>query len=416
MSAFSSPVVRVDLDQTHLAKIRLSGEAARMRHLERLLGRAAPEESNEARRTALCNRIRRRAAWAAELTTSADAWQEWHSELRSADDLVDEVVALLMTHLLRSDGLDEGTFDAAEALVDELTKAAGVEPLVLAHTQEMESIDHSRRSVSLRFPGSQVWDLPFLGHEFGHHVVDQLRHLEPGLADRRPLRDVAMSTAQTLAADGETPDRSVKHAEELLADVLATICCGPTYPIACLILRVPGDAQSARATSSHPAWRDRVATMCETLDALSDETRQARHRNQRQGVVDPLADQLLPGTRVAVSAGGEVAARQACKAVCTHRPGLVYAAADRAIHASGLLAQDSEPDPPDDVSVRAVLDGAWRWRMAHPSDDDTDVVTRATAWCRIARPSHTRAPTPGDRTADRTSEGTAEDRAERGRP
>lgn len=372
----------MELDLAQVLAFRLEGERARMRDLESLALRATPRESDNNRRTSLTDRIHRRAARAAELGHASDGWEEWQTDATSADDLVDEVVALLLTQMLRSDVLDDGTFDAAEALIEELTDAAGVHRLVLAHTQELESINHTRSSVSLRFPGSRIWDLPFLGHELGHHLVEQLRHIEPGLADRRPLLKVTESAAGTLEAANETSTRARNHADELMADALATICCGPTYPLACLVLRVPGGIQATRPSESHPAWRDRIATMSETLDALSDDTGQARHRQQRESTLDPLARRVL-GAVPAVSAGGEIAARGAAKALLGHRPGLVYAEADRAILVSELLAQDGG-SPPSGTPVRAVLDGAWRWRLAHPGEDDTDVVTRATTWCRPA--------------------------------
>ncbi len=361
---------------------RLAGERARMDDLRSLALRATPHESDQQRRTSLTDRIDRRLARTAALRDAATGWEEWQTDATAADDLVDEVVALLLTQMLRSEGLADGTFDAAEALIAELTGAAGVDRLVLAHTQELESINHARSSVSLRFPGSRIWELPFLGHELGHHLVEHLRHLEPGLADRRPLREVTMFTAATMEAADQTPTQARSHADELMADALATICCGPTYPLACLVLRVPGGVQASRPSASHPAWRDRVATMCETLDALSDVTGQARYRQQRADMIDPLALRVL-GAVPAVSAGGEIAARGAAREVRAHRNGLVYTEADRAILVSELLAT-GQGSPPPGTSVRAVLDGAWRWRLAQPEADDADAVSRATRWCRPA--------------------------------
>ncbi len=369
------------VDQGNLLALRTAGERARMQDLQSLLAHSLASPDDDQRRTALSNRIDDRDKWAADLHGRPDAWEEWHSQARSADTLVDEIVALLMTRLLRSEGLDGGAFDSAEALIHELTQAAGVKPLVLAHTQEMESIDHTRSTVSLRFPGSRIWDVPFLGHEFGHHAVEQVHHLEPALSDRRPLQEIADATAQTLSAAGETADRSRKHADELMADVLATISCGPTYPVACLVLRVPGDAQASRASSSHPSWRDRVAVMRETLDALTDITGHARYQQQRETVVDPLACQVV-GSHPAVAAAGELASRQAVKAVLKHRPDLVYRDADRAIQVSGQLSSKAERRLPEGASVRAIVDGAWRWRLSHPGDEETTIAGIATGWCR----------------------------------
>ena len=285
-----------------------------------------------------------------------------------------------MTRLLRTSGLDEGTFDAAEALLDELVGLAGIPALVLGQTQHLESIDHSRASVAMRFPGARVWDLPFLAHEFGHHATAHLPNIAPELADRRPLQDTAAALAKNLTATGEPTTRAQAHADELLADAVATICCGHVYPVACLCLRVPVPGAN-QARDSHPAWTTRIALTRAVLDALSEEEGLPRYGVMRADVVDPIAEAVLDEVPAAAHAVLD-AARRAVRDVRRHRPGLVHRSADVAIAvAKALDAQD--PTPPPQATVTTIIDGAWRWRLARThSTGDEAVAARVADYCR----------------------------------
>src|SRR5262249_51845428 len=134
-----------------------------------------------------------------ELLTAADSWESWTDTAADADALVGETISLLVTRLIRTQGLDGGVFDAAEAFLAELSSRADVPLTVLGQTQELESIDHVRNSVSVRFPGSRIWELSFLGHEFGHHATNHIGHIEPALSEKRPLLDASAAVAQTLS-------------------------------------------------------------------------------------------------------------------------------------------------------------------------------------------------------------------------
>lgn len=359
------------LELTHILAMRVVSEKLRMDDLKHLAG-IATEGEEPANRARFEGRISGRLAWAAEVVHNSDSWQAWVDGAADADFLVDELVSLLMTRLLRASGLDSGTFQAAEKLVAELTSLTGVPRLVLGHTQESESMDYTRAKVSLRFPGSRVWDLPIVSHEFGHHAVKELPNIEPALRANRPLVQLSTVVVEALGDERVGADRAERHAQEFLADCVATIACGPTYPIACLCLRVPRGKDAASATPSHPSWRDRVGVMREVLDALTDQTSQGRYTEQRRTVVDLLAAKLfddLPGP----GGAGEEAARGTVKRVLQHCPDLVYRDADKAIEVAERLGR-GQAEPPPGASVRAVLDGAWRWRLAQPSRTNDPVV------------------------------------------
>ena len=192
--------------------MRVVSEKLRMDDLRQLAG-IATEGDEPANRARFAGRISGRLAWAEDVVRSSDGWQDWVDGAADADFLVDELVALLMTRLLRTSGLDSGTFQAAESLVAELTSLTGVPRLVLGHTQESESVDYTRAKVSLRFPGSRVWDLPIVSHEFGHHAVRELPHLEPTLRANRPLLQLSTVVVEALLDEKVSPDRAERHAQ-----------------------------------------------------------------------------------------------------------------------------------------------------------------------------------------------------------
>jgi hypothetical protein len=233
----------------------------------------------------------------------------------------------------------------------------------------------------MRFPGARIWDIPILAHEFGHHALRELPHVEPILRDKRPLSGLVGEGAKALVETGVNSERASSHAEELLADCIATVCCGPTYPIACLVLRVPPGAEAARASRTHPAWPDRVATMRRVLDELTISTGQGRYRHQRETVIDPLVGCVL-GRIPELPPAGEILAQESIQRLQKHCPQLIYAEADSAIRiASGLASQ--KPEPPEAATIRSVLDGAWRWRLAQSrSVDHASVAAAAVTYCR----------------------------------
>ena len=369
-------------DLGSVLSLRLSAEQSRLDDVRAMLSFAVPAGSPES--ISLGNRLDEAARVVSSVRRDVardamPAWEAWAEQSKDADPLVDQIISMLMTRLLRQSGVDHGVFDTAEALLTELSRAAGVPPVVIAQTQDVESVDHLRSAVSMRFPGARIWGLPVLVHEFGHHLVAHLRHREPALADRRPLRDVVSNAARQPGQE----TFGTEHAHELLADAVATVILGPTYPIACLCLRVPSTADRPYVSrgSTHPAWTRRVAAMRATLDELSLQTGHSRFRSQRETVIDPLTTTVLGG----LDGSGDVEAliaEGAVKAIRQHRPNLTYDGADVAIALADRLAA-GVAEPVEKMTVTTIIDAAWRWRLAHAQPDD-DVVGTIVAWCKAA--------------------------------
>jgi hypothetical protein len=61
---------------------------------------------------------------------------------------------------------------------------------------------------------------------------------------------------------------------------------------------------------------------------------------------------------------------------------LIYSDANLAIEIAERLT-NREPQPPDDATIRSVLDGAWRWRLARATRQEEPVIEDiAVGYCR----------------------------------
>ena len=370
-------------DLAAVLSLRLSAELSRLDDVRAMLPLAISPETPQA--TGLSNRLAAATSSVREVRAEAvqdarSAWQTWSEQAKDADPLIGEVVSMLMTRLLRESQLDRGVFAAAEALLTELTKAAGVSRVVISQTQDVESVDHLRSAVSMRFPGARVWGLPILVHEFGHHLVAHLKHREPALADQRPLQDV-VDRAARMASDSST---GLSHAHELVADAVATVVLGPTYPVACLCLRVPSsiDRSASPRSATHPSWNRRIATTRAVLEELTTQSGQARFSSQGSAIVDPLTTTVL-GTSTAADDVVILVAEGVVKAIRKHRPGLAYNGADAAIVLADRLSAGCS-DGIEAVTVTTILDAAWRWRLAHADRDESEVAETIVDWCYAA--------------------------------
>ncbi|MGW4210987.1 hypothetical protein ACWEIJ_23560 [Lentzea sp. NPDC004789] len=358
-------------DLAALLRMRIASEQARIEDLRRMLALVG-----DRRQVGFTDRV---AAHGRSIDT--DDWDAFGDAMAGAGPLVQELLATTTTWLLRRENLGGEVFGAAEGLLGHLTAAAGLPEVVLGHTPGFEQSDVVRASVSVHFPGAQLWDLPFLAHEFGHHLVPRLPHREPGLSDRRPLAGVLSAVARAYPEGGE---RAQRQAEELLADAVATVCSGHTYALACLCLRAPDGRTASTAQGVHPSWRERVATMCATLDALSETLGMPRFRMMRQSRIDPVSTALF-GEPPAPTALAADVAQQTVETLCAHRPGLVYLSGDVAATVGTHLAR-ADSCPPPGATLPAVLDAAWGWRMQHPGEDERPVAALALRYCREIAP------------------------------
>ena len=290
-----------------------------------------------------------------------------------------ELFALVQGRLFSSAGLDNGIAVAARRLLEEVQVLSGLDRGVLVtFSPDTESVDHTIGLVRLRFPGTTVWDLPFAVHEFGHHAVHELTHIDAAHSDERPLRSLVTGPFGTKAGIDES------HVHELVADVFATVALGATYPIACIQRRINAKQRATDGTT-HPSWERRVATMVAALNhmtKLSDDKRYAATATQ---LVLP-AWQALTGQAAPPDAPElKALAHKAVDVLARHAPKLPYDDKESAVLVKYELTTAAEPGPPRPVEVprerRPCRDRRRRLALAaaEPGRDACPAIARRQA-------------------------------------
>ncbi|MFL6448707.1 MAG: hypothetical protein ACJ746_13610 [Bryobacteraceae bacterium] len=130
---------------------------------------------------------------------------------------------------------------------------AGMDPLVEPNTEV----------VRVRFPDWSLWQLPVVGHEFGHLVA----RATPEFLTYRE-EEVEPRTAH----DPRSAMNRSRQMEELFSDIFATITLGPAF--ACCVLLTQFDPVEAfAARGRHPPHDVRARAVLDTLRGMDAKTR-----------------------------------------------------------------------------------------------------------------------------------------------
>jgi hypothetical protein len=78
----------------------------------------------------------------------------------------------------------------AEVLLRELASRASIPAPTVGQTQDCERDDCTHNRIDVRSPGSRIWEVPILAHEFGHRAISYLPHW--GRAQDRPTQVPAL--------------------------------------------------------------------------------------------------------------------------------------------------------------------------------------------------------------------------------
>jgi hypothetical protein len=294
-----------------------------------------------------------------------------------------EIFALVQGQLFRSAGLDGRVSAAAGRLLEYVRRRCVIRGVLTTFSPDVESVDHTIGLVRLQYPGTTVWDLPFCVHEFGHHAVRELPHVQPARRAERPLQE---------ALDGPFGIRaglSTSHAHELVADVFATCALGAAYPLACLVQRVD-PARVGTDSDTHPSWARRVAAMLAALRHLGTESGDLRYADTADETVLP-AWQSIVGTAAPAAPDQQrldAFVRNTVRALHRHAGALRYRDGDWAVQVRAALTIDpGAAERPAGTTPAAVVDGAWRWRQQDPerfARGQRQVNELALTWCANA--------------------------------
>jgi hypothetical protein len=188
-------------------------------------------------------------------TAAATQWEILTEVGQQTQRLAEESLALVGGVAARRLRLDGGTCDLADALLRSLAGQllVGYQPVTIPASSEY--INVLSEVIRVRFPGSGIWDLPVVLHEFGHFLLPRA-----GLQADSPVKAI-------VARERGTRRNLGSFAEEIWADTFAAYVGGPAYAFS-LVARLNPSKAHEDAKPSHPAPMKRAVAVFSTLDAL----------------------------------------------------------------------------------------------------------------------------------------------------
>jgi hypothetical protein len=295
--------------------------------------------------------------------------QAYAAELRELREFVEGA-------LLREAGIDGGFLSVADDLVEHhLAKYSRTPWTSLVIHGEFTHTTGGDEIIRLAFPSYDVWSLPFIAHEYGHHVVSRLEAVDG--SGERPLRDFIRSHPET---EGPLNDERSgtqmsgfrrSWVEEAACDLFGLYAVGPALALALVHLERSFDPRFAdRDQRTHPPANLRVALLMAALDLLGHRLKLnlhgfvARHLRERWKTAVTRATGVAPGTPPTAV---QTLADDLLDLVIHHLPaGLAYTSISRANVVKRILL-DGYGQTGVDTSIADVLNGAWLARLHSPA-------------------------------------------------
>lgn len=175
---------------------------------------------------------------------------------RRTNDLFAEALTLRSADFIRNGQFDKGMCLVADKLLAELGRAVVFEVPHLSTLAESDFFGSSARVVRLRYPSVSIWELPVLGHEFGHSFGPEWR--VQGALQPRPYEWFRENSKL----------RPVIIADEYFCDLLATFLLGPAYAYMCILQRF--DPTNTVDDETHPSDLKRAWWVLRGLERLAE--------------------------------------------------------------------------------------------------------------------------------------------------
>jgi hypothetical protein len=319
-----------------------------------------------------------------------NAWAKLDSLEVRAEAQLAETLAVLHGAITRSRkrgeaGEDEELAELADDLIGEL--CAPLPDLSwkrFTYVAGGESFADGTQLIRLRFPLSDIWNLPVAVHEFGHFLATRLRVSDAG--------DAALPFAQILEQRTRREKNKLwYYLNEFFADIAATYALGPAYGYTCVLLRFSPMRAWQETDQRHPPDGHRAFVIFETLDRMNRE-------EDSEGELEGPASRLRQFWSESLVAAGRPAEPPAQDVESLR--GLVQEIYDKVLQpgarhlryntlsvAKGLESRlaDLTPDDLRRLSLRDLLNAAWRKKLAPGVDADHVSKTFVKLWRTASR-------------------------------
>lgn len=278
---------------------------------------------------------------------------------KRSNDLFAEALTLRSADFIRNGQFDRGMCLVADKLLAELGRAVLLEVPHLSTLAESDFFGSSARVIRLRYPSVSIWDLPVLGHEFGHSFGPMWS--VPGAVQPRPYEWFRENSKL----------KPVLLADEYFCDLLATFLLGPAYAYMCILQRF--DPTNTADNDTHPNDLNRAWWVLRGLELLagiaSPET--AAHYNGIAAMLRRFWDDYLSQSNRAALRDTDRLDDASQRLFAKMGVGLPLAAYTDSGPAWGLVRQynDGTPVTLARDQLRHLLNAAWFIR----ADDFADI-------------------------------------------
>jgi hypothetical protein len=249
----------------------------------------------------------------------------------------------------------------ADALIGELCQS--LDDVVWKRftvTAAGEAFAERGQVIRLRFPVSDIWNLPVVVHEFGHFLASRLRTSKEGTAVL-PFQQILIERTQ-----GQV-NKTWYYLNEFFADMVATYAIGPAYGYSCVLMRFNAVQAWQEVDKLHPPDGHRAFVIFETLELMNQ---QNGGNGEFTGIIKKLKEfwhgSLIAAGRPQELPSGDASLKDLVSKIYTEvlrssAPDLRYSTLAKAKDIVPLLAK--VPEHPEKFAVKDLLNAAWRRRL-----------------------------------------------------
>lgn len=317
-----------------------------------------------------------------------ETWEMYRKYQAKSDHLIEECADFIQGALARSANVDLGAAEVADDLAEYLANITEIGWSKMTIFGEMDFTTRSSGIIRLAFPHFDVWSIPIVGHEFGHHVIEELRDATGAQDDKDrevfPVIDVV---------NKHKKDSGLKRqwGRELFSDFFATYSLGPAFVVSLIFGQL--DAVYPHSPSAtHPKSSWRAAFSLAALDRLGSGTGINPFATLAESVRGTWSEAMLSAGQADDVPAEELEQLNTLlddfwSVLVDNTPKtLQYSAWTRAQQLSLQItaaAGNRHANPPFEFlkstdTVRDVLNGAWRARLLGeaPTDDIAEISLR----------------------------------------
>lgn len=314
--------------------------------------------------------------------SATDAWQCEADLVQTTDAFLEELLDFVEGSLARAVGLDRRVCSIVDDLLNSLAKDLTISWERTTIPAVREETSNRTWIIALSIADATIWSVPYMVHELGHFAAERIEDRNGQRLGIPLIRCDWLDEQVGAAAGTDVPSArrffADPRAHEFFADVFAAYAIGPAYAAALAWAGTPH--RPWEAEGDHPGWGFRLRATLRTLGAewsdLSGLIEESWQRDlQAAGVAGTAPAANLALVDAFVSRSLEVLRLTA--------PDLRYDDSAAVLDVEEMLSDKAVDGPAD---VRAIVNGAWSWRIRQGWNADAGAVgDTALRWALAAR-------------------------------